>query len=395
MTEAAHAHHQLNFSLVQGGPFYRILERGKLMRAPTGLVERRVLACIAVTLLPLVVLTALSGTLVGGVDIPLAHDLDVTVKFLFALPLMIVAEPIVHARVKETVQEFLDRDLVAPRDELRFEAIVSSTMRLRNNAVVEVILFAVALTGGYVLWRTTVAIHDVPTWYTGKGAAGGLTAAGWWYAIVSQSIARFIMFRWYFRLFVWYVLMWRVSRLRLRLNSLHPDRAGGLAFLTHTVTAFSPVLVAQSSFVAAMIGNHIWHEGAKLPAFKFQIAGVIAFLTLQTIVPLLFFSMQLVQARLASYYEMGRLAVRYTNAFRDKWLEEVPARDEGLLGTADLQSLADLANSFEVVRTTRPMPFDLRLIFRLVAVIALPLLPLALTMVPLDELLRGVLKIVM
>jgi len=394
VTEAAHAHHQLDFSLVRGGPFYQLLERIKLLRAPTGLVKRRVIACIAVTLLPLVVLTALSGTLVSGVAIPLVLDLDVTVKFLFALPLMIAAEPIVHDRVKETVQEYLDRDLIAPRDEPRFEAIVASTMRLRNSAAIEVILFVVALTGGYALWSSAVAIRDVPTWYSGKGAAG-LTTAGWWYAIVSQSIARFIMFRWYFRLFVWYVLMWRVSRLRLQLNPLHPDRAGGLAFLSHTVTAFSPVLVAQSSFVAAMIGNHIWHEGAKLPAFKFQIAGLVAFLTLQSIVPLLFFSVQLVKARLATYYEMGRLAVRYTGAFRDKWLEGAPPRDEALLGTADLQSLADLANSFEVVRTTRPMPFDLRMIVRLVAVIALPLLPLALTMVPLDELLRGVLKIVM
>ena len=391
MTQAAH--HVLDFSLVQGGPFNRMLERGKLLRAPTGLVERRVIACIAVTLLPLVVLTAVSGTLVSGVAIPLVRDLDVTVKFLVALPLMIIAEPIVHSRVKETVQEFLDRDLVAPRDEPRFEAIVASTMRLRNNAVVEVLLFVVALTGGYALWRSTGAIHDMPTWYSRHDGGSGLTAAGWWYAIVSQSVARFIMFRWYFRLFVWYVLTWRISRLRLRLDALHPDRAGGLAFLTHTVTAFSPVLVAQSSFVAAMIGNHIWHEGTKLPAFKFQITGVFVFLTLQTIVPLLFFSMQLVRARLATYYEMGRLAVRYTSAFRNKWLE--PPRDDGLLGTADLQSLADLANSFEVVRSTRPMPFDLRAVLQVVGVIALPLLPLALTMVPLDELLRGVLKIVM
>jgi hypothetical protein len=395
VTQAATAHHQLDFSLVQGGPFYRLLVRSKLQRPPTGLVYRRVLACVAIAWLPLLALTALSGTLVSGVRVPLLFDLDVSVKFLFALPLMIAAAPVVHDRIRRTVQEFLECGLVAPKDEPRYEAIVASATRLRNSAVAEAALLVLAFAVGLGHWRSAAALAGVSTWYAAPhGAASHLTAAGYWYALVSQPLVRFILFRWYFRVLVWYVLLWRVSRLELKLNPLHPDRAGGLAFLGLTVTPFSPVLVAQSSFSVGVIGNHIWHEGAALGDFKFQIAGIVAFLTLLLLVPLMFFVPQLVKAKISTSYEIGRLATRYANEFEQKWLAGSEPRD-GLLGTADIQSLADLANSHAVVRSMRPVPFEARTFLRLALLVALLILPLALTMVPLEELLRGALKLLM
>lgn len=383
-----------DFSLVQGGPFYGLLRRGKLVTPPMGLVYRRVLACVAITYLPLVVFTALAGTLVGGVKVPLLFDLDTNAKYLLALPLLIAAEPLVHRRVGEVVDEFVVRGLVAPRDEQRFEALVAWAMRLRNSAIVEVALLIVAFTGGYAVWRSTTAILSVATWYaTPHDGTASLTMAGYCFAFVSQPIARFILLRWYFRVLVWYLFLWRASRLRLRLNPLHPDRAAGLGFLEHSVIAFAPILIAQSAFLAATIGNHILHGGAKLPEFEFQIAGLVVFLMLQPLLPLTFFVAQLVKAKLAASYELARLATRYTNEFGDKWLHGRTPRDEQLLGTSDIQSLADLANSSEVLHTMRPVPFSRALVLQLAVMVALPMMPLALTMVPLDELLRGVLKL--
>jgi hypothetical protein len=91
-----------------------------------------------------------------------------------------------------------------------------------------------------------MSLH-VGSWYITVGPSGTerLTVAGWWYAFVSLSLFRFVLARWYFRLIVWYIFLWRVSRLPLRLNPLHPDRAGGLGFLGNSVRAFQPVLVAQ------------------------------------------------------------------------------------------------------------------------------------------------------
>jgi hypothetical protein len=59
---------------------------------------------------------------------------------------------------------------------------------------------------------------------------------------------------------------------------------------------------------------------------------------------------------------------------------------EPVLGTADIQSLADLANSFDVVREMRLMPIGRQAVVQLAIMLALPLLPLTLTMIPLEEL---------
>jgi hypothetical protein len=53
-----------------------------------------------------------------------------------------------------------------------------------------------------------------------------------------------------------------------------------------------------------------------------------------------------------------------------------------------------LANSFEVVRTMRIAPITRDALIRLVAATLVPVMPLALTMMPLEELLKRLLGIV-
>ena len=121
-----------------------------------------------------------------------------------------------------------------------------------------------------------------------KGAATQLTMAGYWYAF-SLPVLRFIVFRWYFRLFLWYRFLWKVARLPLHLKLFHPDRAGGLGFLSGSVIASAPVLLAHTDFLAGFIGDRIWHTGAILPSFKMEIVGAMLFLMLLVLAPLGFF----------------------------------------------------------------------------------------------------------
>jgi hypothetical protein len=57
-----------------------------------------------------------------------------------------------------------------------------------------------------------------------------------------------------------------------------------------------------------------------------------------------------------------------------------------LVGSADIQSLADLSNSFEVVRGMGVLPFGRADLLRLAFVTALPIAPLAFTMLPFEAL---------
>jgi hypothetical protein len=392
---AQSAPEQPDFSLVLGGPLYQLLLRAEMIRPSMDLLGKREIAAVVITWLPLAVLTALGGVFLSGVAVPFVYDLDVHVRFLLALPLLIGAEVIVHRRVRAAVDQFRERSLIAPADQQRFDAIVAGTMRLRNSVVIEILLLVLSFTAGYWLWRSQASLH-VATWY-GSSANGALsfTWAGYWFVFVSVPILRFIMARWYFRIFIWYVFLFRVSRLRLQLNALHPDRAAGLEFLNLSVDAITPVLMAQTIFLAGLIANQILYEGATLPEFKILIGGALGFLMLIALVPLAFFAFQMAEAKRAGLREYGVLAAQYASEFRRKWLLGWRGRDDELLGSGDFQSLADLGNSFEVVRETRLLPFGRNVVMRLLILIALPLAPLALTMFPFEVLLQQLIKVVL
>jgi hypothetical protein len=395
MNKNANNSERLDFSLVLGGPLYQMLLRAGLIRPSMELLRRRIAAAMLITWLPLLVLTVVGGGFVSGVSVPFVYDLDVHVRFLLALPLLIGSEVIVHRRMRAVVDQFRERDLVVPEQQPSFDAIVAGAMRLRNSVLIEVLLAVLAFTVAYWLWRTQASL-SVASWYgTFSDDVISFTWAGYWYVFVSVPIFRFIILRWYFRIFIWYVFLFRVSRLRLQLNALHPDHAGGLEFLSLSTDAMAPVLVAQTVFLSGLVGNQIWHQGAALPEFKLLIAGVLAFLMLLALLPLTFFAFQLAGAKRIALREYGLLAAQYVDQFRRKWLRGSDTPGNELLGSADFQSLADLGNSYAVAHEMRLLPFSRNAVVRLAVVIALPLAPLALTMVPFEVMLEQLIKLVL
>jgi hypothetical protein len=277
----------------------------------------------------------------------------------------------------------------------RFEAAVASALRLRNSMLAEVLLIAfVYLVGVLLIWRQYFVL-DTATWYAVPTGAGlQLSLTGVWYGYVSLPIFQFLFIRWYFRMFIWARFLWQVSRLDLRLVPTHPDRVGGLGFLANMVYAFMPLAVAHGAMVAGPLANRILYLGATLPEFKIEIAVLVVFLLGVVLGPLLVFAPQLAQAKRTGNREYGTLAERYVREFDAKWLRGGAPAEEALVGSGDIQSLADLSNSFEVVRTMRITPVTTEALLRLVAATLAPLVPLALTMMSLEELLKRLIGIV-
>ena len=131
-----------------------------------------------------------------------------------------------------------------------------------------------------------------------------------------------------------------------------------------------------------------------MQSFKLQVGGFIAFFVLAILGPLLMFTPQMARAKRKGLADYGVLAQRYIESFEQKWVLRDPARSEELLGTADIQSLADLGNSYALVRDMRSVPFGLEDITRLAAATAAPLLPLLLTIFSLEELILRIIKTV-
>jgi hypothetical protein len=155
------------------------------------------------------------------------------------------------------------------------------------------------------------------------------------------------------------------------------DRAGGLGFLSSTAFAFVPLALAHGAVLSGMIANRVLLIGTPLTEFKVEI--VVVFVQCLVFVPLLMFVPQLAEARRRGLREYGTLAERYVREFDVKWLRGGAPPVEGLIGSADLQSLADLGNSFEVVRTMRAALMTCDAIVQLAVATLLPLAPLLLT----------------
>src|SRR5262249_25557382 len=151
--------------------------------------------------------------------------------------------------------------------------------------------------------------------------------------------------------------LWQISRVDLNLIPTHPDRCGGLAFLGKSSYAFGPVLFAQGALLAGVLASRVLYKGESLLSFKLQIGGFIGFFVLALLGPLLMFTPRLAQVRRQGLADYGVLAQRYVEAFQQKWVHCDPSRSEELLGAADIQSLADLGNSYALVRDMRPVPF--------------------------------------
>jgi len=384
-----------DFSIVIGGPLYQTLLRAHLTGDALQLVRRRIVAIALVAWLPLLVLSILDGKAWGNtVGVPFLYDIDAHVRFLVALPLLIAAEIVVYQRMRTIVAQFVTLGLVREAVRERFDAAITSAMRLRNSVAAELMLIVLVYgVGILVVWRHYAAL-TTPTWYALPAEDElRLQLAGWWYLLVSLPLFQFILVRWYFRLFIWARFLWQVSRMELAYAPMHPDHNGGIGFLSRIGYAFAPLLLAQGALLAGMIANHIFFEGAKLATFKLEIAAFVAIMVGVVLAPLLVFVPPLSRAKRAGLREYGQLAKRYVDEFDAKWVRGAVPGDEPLVGSADIQSLADMGNSFEVVRSMRLVPITRDSLIQLIVVTLLPVAPLLLTMISPEELLGQFLKV--
>jgi hypothetical protein len=371
------------FSIVAGGPLYWIGRRLGLAEGPRGLFQMAAILAAA-TWLPLFLLNLLRGYAGGDATVSFTWSLGTHTRFLATIPLFFAAEATFGTQTRAALEHLVDAEVVSPAERPHFDRALRSAMRWRDSVLVEVAL--VVLTVGLLLGgvRTDLPV-GVSNWRV--TAAGTLTPAGWWYTAVSLPIFQFLLWRWCWRLLVWGILLWRLSRLRLDLVPTHPDLAGGLGGLGVAHADLAPLSFGISAMLMASYAEDLLFGGARLEALVLPMAGIAVGLTVMMLLPLLLFTPRLVAVSQQGQLDYGVLATSYTRAFNAKWVRGGSAAvNEPLLGSADLQSLADLGNSFEIIRSMRPVPFGLYQAVVLIAAAVVPMLPLLLTRFPLDEL---------
>jgi hypothetical protein len=383
-----------DFSLISGGPLFQLWRRTGLTGDALQMPHRRVLAAVLLTWVPLLLLSIVDGHAWGdSVMLTFLKDVETHVRLLVAVPLLILAEVKVHRELPSVLRCFVDRGLISHADRPRFDAAIASAVRLRNSLYAEVLLIVLVYAVGILVIRRTQFALGIDSWYaSAEDGRLRLTYAGWWGALVAMPVVQFLCVRWFFRFFVWGRFLWQVSRIHLNLEPAHPDCAAGLHFIALTERACRMVLLGLGAVLAGMIANKIFYSGAQLLAFKVEVVGMVALLVFMILGPMLAFTPQLLDAKHRGIAEYGRLGQRYAREFDRKWVRGDNPAGEPLLGTADIQSLADLRNSFVVVKDIHWAPFDVKNVLTLAVITLIPVAPLLLTTFSVEEILDRLLK---
>lgn len=384
---------EFDLSLLRGGPLYNLLVKAGIARPGIAGIALRILFFACLTWIPLAAITVLSGTFfTSTIKVPFIYDFAEISRFLFVLPLLIAAEGIVEPWLGHVMAHC--RTLTAEADLEKFRHNIVLAFRSRDSITIELLIVLLAFIrphlGGLELSSST------SSWRTITSAAGvEPSTALLWYLYVAKPLISLLWFRWLWKYIIWSQLLFRTSKLTLRVTPTHPDRMGGLGFITVAQTRFAILYFAISTQVASYVGEEIVFEGATLFSFKYLILTLVLVAPVVFLTPCLAFSGKLLEAKRKGLLEYGALADQYTNEFHEKWIEGKRSNNEVLIGSSDIQSLADLANSFTVVQTMKSAIISKTTIMTFALASLLPFAPLLLTVYPFDELLSRLVKMVL
>jgi hypothetical protein len=381
------------FLLMEGGPLYHIEQRLVLARGRETAIRRRAILSILLTWVPLFVLCAAQGTAYGNhVELPFLKDFSAYARFLLAIPLLIGAEAFLGPRIAEAAEHFVTSGLVLPRDYEHFDHAVRRGLRLRDSVPAEIIIlvlaYAISITASHQ------GLLHLTTWRTVQTAAGvSNTWAGWWFFLFCTPLLQFLLLRWFWRLFLWFQFLTRMRNLKLQLFPTHPDEAAGLGFVGEAQRFFGSLLFAYSIAVSGVLANQIVYGGATLKHFAVPIAIYTLLSLLLVLGPLVIFTGTLIRTKRQGLHQYGTLSTTYTGSFHRKWIQGENESHEPLLGTGDIQSLADLGNSYSFIARMNAVPVDPRTLLNLLVATLLPMTPLLFTMMSPLEIAKLLLKV--
>lgn len=370
-------------SLARGGFFHALLRKVGLVRDDGHDLRRQIVAAIAIGWVPLLLFAGVE-TLRGHGPDQLVLQTSVHTRSLLAVPLWLVTERVLDESCARTLRRFPAERLA---DSAAVERITRYANRWRVSWWPEMVLLAAAMVlGQLTLWSI---VGESGLLERGRrDAAQHLSLLRVWYASVSLPLFNFLFARTLWRWFIWVRALKQLSSLPLRMVPTHPDRAGGIAFVSAPCAALAPAVVAASSVLAGAWGDQILTGASKFHEFKLPLATFLVLAESIVVGPALLFTGPMFRTRLQGLRQYGSFALLYTRRFHERWIDPGKTTNEsaeGLLETPEIQTLADLAVSHSLVEQMKPAPIGMRVILLVALGVLLPMLPLAATEKSLSE----------
>ena len=382
------------FSLSAGG-LIRVAQRW--IRGPESAdfpIPTQILISVALLWLPLVLLTLFDGSFSGtNVAQPLTSDIVPHVRLLIAIPLLLLADITIDPATSTATHDLETSGVIATEEQSGFHLALMKMRSARDSVWPDMVIVILAL-GFTWLFKPGYgdsALKAIATSWLWAVHDGNLrySAAGWWYLLISGPMFQVILFRWFWRFYIWTAFLFRISRLPLALRPTDPDLSGGLGYLGFAQQSFVAVFLAFATVASSTIAHDILSEGSTFRDERLEIVILVVGFVLVIYAPLLFFTKQLFMARRRGLREYGSLAYKLSEAFHKKWVTE--GKDtvgKELLASTDASAMADYSATYDNVRSMRLLPATLKNVATTAGVLLAPFLPLALTEFSIQDLLN-------
>jgi len=373
-------------SLVRGGPVWRF-ERFLGLLGPDGLPTwSGAVKLTAFCWLPMVLLACLDSrnwTLAHGHSF--FSDLDVYSRSLLAVFILMITDRTTDHRLNNLLITFEKTGIISSDMHAGYMRQIIRGDRRTSSAVAEtIILFiAVALSG---IATYFVINNDLEQWNTAMpGLSIILSPAGWWKTLVSDPIYYLLTFRWLWRLIAWTLLMKDITSLPLQLVATHPDKAGGLGFLTIFPAMFLPLIFSLSMVFATGNLQIILIQGGQVIDLEYAVFGWLTLVLIFFVGPLGVFTPQLLQLKERAIVEYGAL-IASTNRSAEAQLLDKFANGQAV-DKDTISMIADISACLETIKALKPVPVEFFALIPLIVSALLPLLAVAATKLPIGDLL--------
>jgi len=367
------------FSLVIGGPFYRLQHRLGMLGPDMLPTMRAALILVIIAWLPLLLLAfALDSASSSNLDErALLLDYSVHARFLIAIFVFTLMERIADRRVSLLIKQFQSTGLVESAEDSNFARVLHIADQRSGSTLAETVLLGLAYAASLTGVITTLSVLDYS--WLGSSVEGSrhLNFAGWWALLVSFPLFWFLLLRWLWRFMVWTVLLNDISSLNLRLVPTHSDRCGGIGFLSLFPSIFSPFVFALSCVTASAALLGITFDDMSLEYMGVMFIVWLLLVLIIFIGPLFVFRRPLARLKIDALLDLGVQATKH-------------GLSDGSEKSDDQES--HLANKYEMVQNMQPIPASRETFLPLIVATTVPWLIVVLTQVSFLELLTTVIS---
>lgn len=323
-------------------------------------------------------------------DSLIAH-FGIHTRLLIAIPALVLAEPVMERVMRELRDYMLSYKLLADPEVERLRAFVAKLAAVKRGWIPTLAIVGLVVTLVF-LGPPPARAHEI-AWAIPDPTS--MSFGAWWYYYVARTLMLLLGASAIWRIVLWGVLIVRLGRLDLRLVPNHPDRVMGLAFIGNAPLAIAPFFFAASSLVAAAWSHDVLYHGAHVKSFALPAAGLAIIALAANILPLLTYAPKLGRAKRAAMKQYGGLLASQGRQIQATYVDGRAGDGEELLDAPGIGPAADGATLYALVRDSYTVPITkTTLVFALVP-IAIPLLFVVTTEIPLKEVLVTLAKTIL